>query len=379
MLLWLALAVALPLAIGLRWEWFRHWTPLGLWPVFDLHDLRVYFESSRWAVSSGTLYRDVTSEYPLAANLVFGAVRALAAALHPLPDSFHSFALVWIAFGWVSYLAVLRVLSAHARRPAPLLWLTPTALHFSLLRFDGLTALVTLLAMLALREGRNTRAALWLGLALALKGFALFLLPALAVYLVHRHGLREAVRVTAIALAPFIAGNLAVLAYAGRAGMMSPYAFQAGRSFNGESTWDAIGFVLSRDPRQLFGGVPWLPAAVQVAGALAAAALRPRTFEELANAFLVAAVVFVSGSVFYSPQFALWLVPFACFAPGLAVPLTCAALSWVTFAYFPIAYAHRHAHPAVLSGAIVVVTILRLALLPLAARAASRRRPEPAA
>ena len=45
------------------WARYRHASFLGLWPLFDWHDMHVYFLSSGWVVGEGTLYREVASEY----------------------------------------------------------------------------------------------------------------------------------------------------------------------------------------------------------------------------------------------------------------------------------------------------------------------------
>src|SRR5437899_2398642 len=63
--------------------------------AFSGHDIRVYYDSSRWAAGEGTLYKDVFSEYPPVANLVFGTIRFLSELWHPLSSSFDSYCWLW--------------------------------------------------------------------------------------------------------------------------------------------------------------------------------------------------------------------------------------------------------------------------------------------
>jgi hypothetical protein len=180
------------------WDAYRHVTVLHLWQVFDWQDIHVYFESSRWVVAGGVLYRDVPSEYPLLANLVFAAVRLLSQAVPRLADPYDRFAWVWVSVMLPVWFVVLHRLWTRFPRPALFLWLTPASLFFGLYRFDAIAVLLSLLCVEAIYEDRLRRAAFLLGLVTALKGYSLFLLPALAVYVWRRRGFPQALVATLV-------------------------------------------------------------------------------------------------------------------------------------------------------------------------------------
>jgi hypothetical protein len=359
-----------------RWDAFRHVTVLHLWQVFDWQDIHVYFESSRWIVGGGTLYRDVPSEYPLLANLIFAAVELLSRVTPVLADAYDRFAWVWVSVMLPVWFLVLHRLWTRFPRPALFLWLTPASLFFGLYRFDAVAVLLSLLCVEAVYADRLRRAALWLGLVTALKGYSLFLLPALAVYVWRRRGFREAVAASAVNLAPFLIANLVTLAFSGVDGLLFAYRFHAARWLNGESTWDAIAYLTGPAIRDWLPRFTQLPPILEAACALIAAGFRPREPRDLMRAFLFATTGFISFSVFYSPQFVLWLVPFAAdFAWPLASWLV-VATSWLTFAYFPVAFFKRLRHPRLFELTVSAVAALRLLLMAITAFAVGRVRAE---
>jgi len=350
-----------------RWDAFRHATFFGRWPLFDWHDMHVYFLSSGWVMGEGTLYRQVPSEYPLLPNLLFAAVRVMSSIVPRVPEGYDAFAWVWTSVMLPLWFWVLHRLATRYPKPAVLLWLTPTALHFSLYRFDVLAVIGTLFAVEAVRDDRLRRAALWLGLVTALKGYPLFLLPAFLVYVWRRKSFGEATTSGFIYLAPFVAGNLATLAFAGVEGMMFAYRFHAERWLNGESTFDAIAYVFGPGIRDALAGMPRLPIILQASCALIAAGFRPRTPPELMRAFLFGTTAFVSFSVFYSPQFVLWLVPFVAEWTWPLAAWLVVGTSWATYAYFPVAFFRRARAARVFELSVVAVAALRLSLMALAA------------
>src|SRR5262245_22823340 len=109
----------------IAWARYRHASFLGAWPLFDWHDMHVYFLSSVWVMGEGTLYRQVASEYPLLPNLLFAAVRLISRAVPMLTDPYDQFAWVWVTLMLPLYCFVLWRLLTRYPRPAALLWLTP--------------------------------------------------------------------------------------------------------------------------------------------------------------------------------------------------------------------------------------------------------------
>jgi uncharacterized membrane protein len=277
--------------------------------AYDPFYLRVYFHSARWVIESGRLYREVRSEYPLFANIIFATLRYLGDLLHPVLYGFYD---LWVASVWFVYLfAVYRILK-DTTTLAGLAWLAPTQIYFAVFRFDLYPAVATLMSLFAIRRTDYIEGAVWLGVAIALKGYALFLLPAYCVFMVYQRGFAAAIKIGALAVAPIILSLLITFTFAGWEGVVAPFKFHAARTLNGESTYDAINY-LFRAPVVMEGSEAGWASLLQAGCAFAAAAMRPRSFEDLVNTFLFAVLGFMSFSVFYSPQYVLWILPLVCF------------------------------------------------------------------
>lgn len=329
----------------------------GIRLIFDPHDIGVYFRSSRWIIDGGRLYREVSSEYPIMANMIFAACHYLSDLVSPGRKGFQY---IWvISAGLIFLWAVYRV-GTGTTRLAVLAWVAPAPIYFALLRYDIYPAAATLLALFAIRQGSYNAGAIWLGVAAALKGYALFMLPAFCVFMIYQRGFVAAVHVAMLAIAPMLLGLLATLMFAGWEGMLAPFKFQVERSFNLESSYHAINYVLGTRLRA--ENMPLIPQSLQLASALGGAAMRPKTFEELVNAFLFAVLGFTIFSGFYSPQFVLWILPIVCFSASRVMLVTTIVFAWLTFLYFPILYdvAHRS---ALFRAAIVAVSLLRLFMM----------------
>ena len=116
---------------------------------------------------------------------------------------------------------------------------------------------------------------------------------------------------------------------------------------------------------------PWIAQSLQVGVAFAAAAMRPRRFEDLINAFLFAVLGFMSFSIFYSPQFVLWVLPVICFSTSRVMLISAVLFSWLTYLYFPISYDLRTmGRGRIFKAAVVTISLLRLFMMFLAARLA---------
>ncbi len=340
-------------------------------PSLGFTDTVVYFAESDWVLSSGHLpFRDTFSEYPLAANLLFGLVRRLSVTFTILAYPLSNFSMIWMGFAGLVYgYGVARV-----AREGPLqlaAWLSAGVVYFTLYRYDIFPALAFMLALWALREEAWVRAAIWLGVCIALKGYAVVALPALAVFMTPRLGLRRALTLCAAALAPTLAGVGVVWLYADPQASLMPYLFQAGRPFNREAIYLVVDRIV---PGNAGGLLNWLagarvPLLIQAGFALAAAATRPRTYQELVQALVVAVVGFVTFGAFHSPQFVLWIIAVTTFSRDRTTLVLAALLGWLTAVFFPVLYYldHLQAPPAhsrgMLEASIVVLVVLKLSLL----------------
>ena len=111
--------------------------------------------------------------------------------------------------------------------------------------------------------------------------------------------------------------------------MVAPFKFHVLRPFKGESTYDALndlfGTPVTLDGVALQRGAQSL----QLGCTLAAAAMRPRNFDALVNAFLFAVLGF-------SLQFALWILSLASFSRSPVMLSWAIAFSWLTDLYYPV-------------------------------------------
>lgn len=338
---------------------------------FDHIDLSVYFRESEWDLGVGMLpFRDTFSEYPLAANLVFKLIRVVSTRLVVFSDPFVNFSWWWMGFAALGYGYAAGKFAREGWLPL-FVWLSPAALYFALFRFDLYPALASMMALLAIRDQRYVRGAAWLGLCIALKGYAAVVLPAFGVFLIYQVGFKKAAALSALAVAPMALSLGLVALYAGSEGVLMPFEFHAGRDYNEESIYVAVDTLLEG---RLKNFLDWmlearLPFMLQAGFGLLAAALRPKTFEQFVHAFLIAVVGFVTASVFHSPQFALWIIVAAPFTKSRYLLALLAALSWFTYLYFPILFdwVARPEHPAHLRGAfeasILVLVALKLLII----------------
>jgi hypothetical protein len=328
----------------------------------DRLDMRVYYNSSGWVADGGTLYADVPSEYPLLANLLFAACRVVGDGFPGSPGGWAAFSWCWIAAAWLTFVATAHMLATRVSRDSLWLWLTPAALFFAVFRYDIYPAAATVLALLAIRQGHVLRGALWLGAVIALKGYALFLLPAFCVYVLQNRGWRTVLLAAVAAVAPFALSNLIVLGYGGWDAMLAPFRFHAVRTNNGEGSYDAFYFLTAfpyAEHPTITGPVPLL---LQVGSSLLGAALWPRSFADLVHSFLIGLVGFISFSLFYSPQFVLWVLPVACFAASRGIRSVAVAFGWLTFLHCPLTIIY-YSKGMTLAAASVKGQLVRLVML----------------
>ncbi len=328
--------------------------PEGMPLFYDDWDLIVYFRSSTWVVSELALYRNIDTEYPLLANLIFGALRYVSDILRPmmewlLPANVDklsaSFSFIWV---WISTSALLLIYlirqSSAVYRLNWLLWLTPGALYFSLYRFDLFPAFACFVCLLCLQRSRIGWASLWLGIAVALKGYALFFVPVYCLYLWQQNGFLKATLQGTIVITPFAAFNAATVLYAGVDAWWTTYAFHLDRGMNRESTYEALvygmRFVSDTGHKEVYsffadGAVAKL---AQVFVVIVAIVAKPKTLEELTASFLLVTMGFIVFNIFSSPQFLLWILPFVCFLRHRLLLVLTVTYGVYSYLCFPIAY-----------------------------------------
>lgn len=326
----------------------------------DITDVFVYFQSSDWVVGKGVLYRDVFSEYPLLANIIFGFIRFLSI---PFGGDFRSFYLIWALMAAVCFAVSAMICLNDGQRNVSsnlvlVAWLLPSTLLFALLRYDIYPCLTTVFVMLSLRDRRYLAASVWMGLTIALKGYALFLLPVFLVHVSENRSRVYAAKIGFISVLPFLTSLAVIVVFAGVDGMLAPFRFHAIRDFNPESSFQIFNY--------LFGGalhasdVFPVPLFLQTVFALYPAFRSPRSFDRIPAAFGVSLLGLVTFSVFYSPQFILWILPVLSFATSVATRTLLLAYSAVTFGYLLFLVSQNRQNLIIL---VVCLVVVKMALL----------------
>ena len=150
-------------------QWISSHNPFNARYLFDSFDLSGYLKSSRWVIGRERLYREVFSEYPLLANLLFGFTHRLALSMRPVLTELAAFAFLWSAAAWCLLVTIIRIVGSRSKG-AFWIWLTPAAVYFSLYRFDVFPVFCSVVALWEIEQERVLRGCLWLGFAIALKG-----------------------------------------------------------------------------------------------------------------------------------------------------------------------------------------------------------------
>ena len=307
--------------------------------LFDPHDIRVYFQSSSWIIGEGKLYSEVSSEYPLAANFLFGVCRLISNTFKN-SDPFLSFSVLWSFFGLTAWFYTTKLVNeiVSNNQILKICWLLPATIYFSIYRYDIFPALFFVLSICDLREKKLMKSAVFLGIAISLKGYALFTLPSFAFYLNHNYGFKKTIKFIFISVLPLVMLNITTFLLLGKEALEAPYKYHLVRTFNGQSTCDALNlkFLVKRFPflPQFFVGI------TSILGFLR----KPRNLNELAESSLIAITGFVSSLIFYSPQFCLWILSSATFIKKKRTLFIICTLCFLSFIYFPITYDMRNTH-----------------------------------
>ncbi len=212
-------------------------------------------------------------------------------------------------------IAVIATALTVRARPwdAAMVALAPTMILGATINWDLIPIALTALAMLAWSRNKPGWAGVALGLAIAAKFYPAVLLGAFVILALRSGRWRPSIVLAATTLATWVLVN-APFAIANFEGWWYFYSFNSERGVDFGSIWYAASVL----------GAPALPAGATNSiatgtflvgfAAIAALALSTTRRPRLAQvAFLVLAAFVLSGKV-YSPQYVLWLVPFAVLA-----------------------------------------------------------------
>jgi hypothetical protein len=222
------------------------------------------------------------------------------------------------------------------------LLILPGVLFFALNRFDVVPALLTALGFACLGRGRISASAMFLAAGTLIKIYPLFLVPIVVRHLITAHSPRIVTN-WILAYLVTIAAFIGPAAYVwGASEVVAPYLVQLSRKAEGMNAYQYL--VPLEEIRDALTGNGLIGRGFRLGSlTLVMAFLLVRPIADLAGVLrrgAVVLIVFISLSVFYSPQWVLWLTPLLL---PLAVRqrkliLLIAGLDLVTWGQWPIAW-----------------------------------------
>lgn len=286
-------------------------------------------------------------EYPALTGVLVGAV---AEVTHSGATFFRVTAGVLAAFGLLTLVLLWRLVS----RPWRLLFFAvgPSLILYAFHNWDLFAVFLMCAGLVAFRRRADTWTGVWLGLGAAAKVFPGLIIPALLLARRRETG-RISRRIIVGAFASFAAVNIP-FAIINRAGWWAPWKFQSTRFPNFETSWYNIFCRLA--PRcELRSGTFWAdtyPGLTSYASAalfllgitwLLWAESRRARIRPYATSFGILLIWLLSAKV-YSPQYALWLLPFFALVeipwPGFLAFAVSDAAVWVAVSWFFLSFGH---------------------------------------
>jgi uncharacterized membrane protein len=321
----------------------------GLFRAARFRDVHLYQGFADAIVAGRVPYRDFFMEYPPGALAVFLPPAAFGT------DHYNAGFKLLMALCGAATLVVVALLLVRLGASTMRLWaallllaLSPAALGpISLNTYDAWPALLTVAALAALLAGSGVLAFALLGLAFAAKVYPLVLVPPALVFVWRTAGRDAAARASAafVGVAAAVIVPFLVLA---PDGLVDSFRAQAGRALQVESLGGSLlaaadhlgiysatvvhrtGHAISYD---LAGSLPealgYASSVLQVLAVALVAWLYARGRDEPARlvvAFAAAVAGFLAFTRFFSPQYLVWLVPFAALLGPVEWVLTAAAL-----------------------------------------------------
>jgi hypothetical protein len=366
----------------------------GLFRAARFRDVHLYGGYADAIFDGRVPYRDFFMEYPPGALAVFLPPRVVGA------DHYNAafkalMALCGIATLLLVALLLVRLGASTRRLQAGvfLLAVSPVALGpISLNTYDAWPAFLTVAALIVLLSGSGSAAFAVLGLAFAVKVYPLVLVPPALVFLWRTAGRAAAARAVCAFIAVAVAIVVPFLALAPH-GLSESFRAQAARGLQVESLGGALlaagdrlgvytATIVHHTGRavsyELAGTLPDAVAAIssvlQVLAVLGVAWLYARGSDDarrLTVSFAAAIAGFLAFTRFFSPQYLVWLLPFAVLLdpPVWALTATALVLAQIWFFHYSDVFA--------LGGYVWLVLVRDAVMIALFAVIAARLRRQP--
>lgn len=359
---------------GMKYRWLE-----------DRHDRGIYFQRAQWYPRQKVPYRDVFSEYPTVATLAFAAPYVLPGGAHLKAGAYRwrwSLLMAGTLLGTIALIAAFRR-RVGERAEAALLLLLPSALYFSLMRFDILCAALVVASLGAFSARRYVVAHVLLAVATHTKWYPAVVFP---VYLAYhwatggpsswrwRELLRaSAVRYGAVYVATAVAITLGSIVVFTWDGFLVPYRFHAGRGGQFINLYDLLDHArgalgMRKQGRGLLNAVF---ACLQLSIVPILLFKRVRTLTDVLRLSTLSIFLFVTFARIDSPQWLLWYVtPVLLFARRPSTLGVVAALCLWNYLVFPIGYDEyaRQLDGAAFSSIVLVKDALAVLLIVLVFR-----------
>ena len=297
-------------------------------------DFKVYFSGQGWVIPGRVLYDKGYAEYPPLGVLYIWWPRLVT-------DNFETYHwLLWLSnaagyvlAGWLTWrLAKLWQL----RDGAWWLWLLPSAVYYSLNRFDILPVVLVLLSLYWFKGGSFRLSGVSFGAAVAAKFYPVLLVP-LFWQLFKKQNLSPT-RFVVYSLVPLLSLSLAAVIVGGGQAVWSPYVLQMSRIFEPGSIW----FLLAGLWPQINDIVRTLTSLAQVAvpiiwGIGSYLTKLPWRLEISLNLASLTLLGFVFFNHFYSNQWWLWILPWLALVFPVNLIYLLGVYDLVNYLEFPVA------------------------------------------
>lgn len=333
-------------------------------------DLNLYFQIAQALMEGKQPYRDFSLEYPPLALVPFVlpllATNAAAADLPAYIWSFYIQSILLIALVAFGIVQVLTPRQIERRTAALLLFAVLVALNAPLIssRYDLFPALLTLLALYSVQRGRPGLAGWWLGCGVVAKLYPVVLLPIFALYYICtgqwratvRLVLGSAITILGIMLPFFLLAPdkiFTFLRYHQQRGLQVESLASGVLLLGHQVGWADVSITFNYGAHHLnslFADivVKWLPLAfVALFGVvLARSAMRFRyeyatvgaiDIMTLTQSCVAALLAFIVTNKVLSPQYLIWLLPFAPLLRARYTIVVCIICA-LTFLLFPFRY-----------------------------------------